>query len=432
MKKISILFLYALFSQIAISQSFTSYFTGDTTDIDVEPDAGICLMGGATENDSAMIWFLKQSAGGDIVVIRASGADGYNDYMYSQLGVNVHSVQTIVFNDSTAAFSPYVAQQIHNAEALWIAGGDQNTYLKYWKNTPIQTELQYLINDKKAAIGGTSAGMTVLGDAYFYAGNGTVTSAAAMADPYNANMTIGFNDFIHIPRLAHLITDSHYDSPDRRARHFAFMARMSKDYGIRPFGIACNEYVAVCIEINGIARVYGDYPNYQEFAYFLQGNCYTPSEPETCAAGQTLTWDRNNEAVKVYKVPGTMGGNNTFDLNTWKDGTGGTWEDWYAVNGVLTTNTGALPPECTFTAVENELEIGISVYPNPSNDFLSVKMEKKQAFSFVIRDIQGKIWISGDKKEHETQLSTQSLPQGFYHLAIKTKEGYFSTIFVKE
>ena len=237
MKKISIIFLFLLVSQIAISQSFTSYFTGDTTDIDVEPDAGICLMGGATEHDSAMIWFLKQSAGGDIVVIRASGADGYNDYMYSQLGVPVHSVQTIVFNDSSAAFSPYVAQQIHNAEALWIAGGDQNTYLKYWKNTPIQSELQYLINDKKAAIGGTSAGMAVLGDAYFYAGNGTVTSGAAMANPYNANMTIGFNDFVHVPRLAHLITDSHYDSPDRRARHFAFMARMSKDYGFVLLGL---------------------------------------------------------------------------------------------------------------------------------------------------------------------------------------------------
>ncbi len=432
MKKNILFLLLIAISQIAICQSFTSYFTGDTTDIDVEPDAGICLMGGATEHDSAMIWFLKQSAGGDIVVIRASGADGYNDYMYSELGVPVHSVQTIVFNDSTAAFSPYVAQQIHNAEALWIAGGDQNTYLKYWKNTPIQSELQYLINDKKAAIGGTSAGMAVLGDAYFYAGNGTVTSAAAMANPYNTNMTIGFNDFVHVPRLEHLITDSHYDSPDRRARHFAFMARMSKDYGIRPFGIACNEYVAVCIEINGIARIYGDYPNYQEFAYFLQGNCYTPSEPETCVAGQTLTWNRNNQAVKVYKVPGTNGGNNTFDLNTWKDGTGGTWEDWYAVNGVLTTNTGALPPECTFTAVENALKTGVSVYPNPSSDFISVKMDKNMPFSFIIRDIQGKEMLVGEKKENEAQIAIQSLPQGFYHLEIKTKEGYFSAIFVKE
>ena len=72
MKKISIVFLFLLVSQIAISQSFTSYFTGDTTDIDVEPDAGICLMGGATEHDSAMIWFLKQSAGGDIVRLFAA------------------------------------------------------------------------------------------------------------------------------------------------------------------------------------------------------------------------------------------------------------------------------------------------------------------------------------------------------------------------
>lgn len=426
------LFLFLFFiSQIAICQSFTSYFTGDTTDINITPDAGICLMGGATEHDSAMIWFLKQSAGGDIVVIRTSGADGYNDYMYSQLGVSVHSVQTIVFNDSSAAFSPYVAQQIHNAEALWIAGGDQNTYIKYWKNTPIEGELQYLISGKQAAIGGTSAGMAVLGDAYFYAGNGTVTSAAAMANPYNTEMTIGYNDFVQIPRLANLITDTHYDSPDRKARHFAFMARMSKDYGIRPFGIACNEYVAVCIGTNGIAEVYGDYPNYQEFAYFLQGNCFTPNAPENCVAGQTLTWDRSHEAVKVYKVPGTNGGHNTFNLNTWKDGTGGTWEDWYAVNGVFSIDsTTAIAPECTFVGIEADIKSGISVYPNPSHDFLLVKMDKNMSFSFIIRDIQGKEILVGE--ENEKQLSIQFLPQGFYHLQIKTADGYFSQMIVKE
>ena len=425
------LFVFTLFlTQVAVSQAFTSYFTGDTTDVDIVPDAGICLMGGATEHDSAMIWFLKQSAGGDIVVIRASGSDGYNDYMYSQLGVGVHSVQTIVFNDSAAAFSPYVAQQIHNAEAVWIAGGDQNTYIKYWKNTPIEYELQYLINAKHAAIGGTSAGMAVLGDAYFYAGNGTVTSGAAMADPYNTAMTIDYNDFVQIPRLAHLITDTHYDSPDRRARHFAFMARLSKDYNIRPFGIACNEYVAVCIGTNGIAQVYGDYPNYEEFAYFLQGNCYTPNTPETCLSGQTLTWDINHEAVKVYKVPGTNGGNNTFDLNTWKEGTGGGWEDWYSINGVLTTVVGALAPECTFVSTEKQIGENISISPNPSSDFIEINWGNTSPFSYKIRDIQGKELLSGEMQRGKIDI--KALPAGIYLMELEINGSYFSKKFVKE
>ena len=53
-------------------------------------------MGGATEDDNAMIWFLERSNGGDILVLRTSGSDGYNNYLFSELGVNVNSVETIV------------------------------------------------------------------------------------------------------------------------------------------------------------------------------------------------------------------------------------------------------------------------------------------------------------------------------------------------
>lgn len=42
-------------------------------------------MGGATEHDKAMRWFLREANEGDIVVLRASGIDGYNDYFYSEL-----------------------------------------------------------------------------------------------------------------------------------------------------------------------------------------------------------------------------------------------------------------------------------------------------------------------------------------------------------
>lgn len=70
--------------------------------------------------------------------------------MYSQLGVVVNSVQTIVFNQAAASFDPYVIRQLANAEALWFAGGDQWDYVSYWKNTPIDSTINYLINTKKS------------------------------------------------------------------------------------------------------------------------------------------------------------------------------------------------------------------------------------------------------------------------------------------
>ncbi len=38
--------------------------------------------------------------------------------------------------------------------------------------------------------------------------------------------------------------------------------------------------------------------------------------------------NRSGEAVKVYKVPGTMNGLNYFQLSDWQSGSGGSWENW--------------------------------------------------------------------------------------------------------
>lgn len=60
--------------------------------------------------------------GGDILVLRASGSDGYNNYFYSQLGVTINSVETIVFNNGQAASNAYIQRRIDEAEAIWLAG----------------------------------------------------------------------------------------------------------------------------------------------------------------------------------------------------------------------------------------------------------------------------------------------------------------------
>jgi len=94
-------------------------------------------MGGASEDDNAMTWFLQQANGGDILVLRTSGSDGYNNYMYSELSAGVNSVETIVFNNSSASNESYIHQKIQQAEAIWFAGGDQWNYISYWRKAPL-------------------------------------------------------------------------------------------------------------------------------------------------------------------------------------------------------------------------------------------------------------------------------------------------------
>jgi hypothetical protein len=80
-------YLSILIQSSALAQTYTSYLTGPGSDTLTQPFGGVCLMGGATEDDNAMKWFLQSANGGDVLVLRASGSNGYNNYLYSQLGI---------------------------------------------------------------------------------------------------------------------------------------------------------------------------------------------------------------------------------------------------------------------------------------------------------------------------------------------------------
>lgn len=350
MKYLLILFIGV--SMCALSQNYTNYFTGNSVDSQQSANGGICLMGGATEDDNGMRWFLDRANGGDVLVIRTSGSDGYNDYLYNQLGIPVNSVETIVFNNSSAANESYIHQKIQGAEAIWIAGGDQWNYISYWRGTAIDSLINDGILNRNMAIGGTSAGMAILGGHYFSAQYGTVTSATALSNPFDSDITVDNTAFIDLPILQDVVTDTHYDDPDRKGRHVVFLARMLHDHGISAKGIACDEYTAVCIDENGIASVYGEYPDYGDYAYFLQVNCEYPfNTPETIQANTPLTWNMNGEALKVYLAPGTVDGSVQFNLNNWREGVDGIWKDWYVNNGTLIQQNGA-QIDCSVESVD--------------------------------------------------------------------------------
>lgn len=407
------------------AQGYTSYFTGNATNIETTPEYGVCMMGGATEHDNAMIWLLEKANGGDVVVLRSSGSDGYNNYMYSELGVTVNSVETFVITSVAGATDPYVLDKVANAELIWFAGGDQWNYVSYFKNNALEDLLNQHINVKQAPIGGTSAGMAILGGKYFSAQNGSVTSEEALSDPFNPYMTVMAGDFLNIPYLSGAITDTHYDDPDRRGRHTAFLARLSQIF-ISPKGIACNEYVAVCVDAAGKATVYGDYPNYQEFAYFIAPNCENPANPETLQANTPLTWNNNGAALKVYKVPGTMNGSHYFNLSSWElpVASGGSWEHWSVVNGVLNVTAGDAP-NCILSAPDDSPET-VNIGPNPFKDVVSI--QNVTSGKVLIFDLSGKKVMEAEVTD---EIPVSSLVRGMYLVKIESEGKTVSKKLVK-
>ncbi|NBB20467.1 type 1 glutamine amidotransferase-like domain-containing protein [Runella sp. CRIBMP] len=316
-------------AQILPSTALASIgITGDTTDVQVPTVNAYVLGGGSTDVKEALQWMIERAKGGDVVIIRASGATGYNDFIYGLGGVN--SVETLLINSRELALHPSTAARIRQAELLFIAGGDQGNYVKFWQDTPVEDAINYLIHVKKAPVGGTSAGCAVLGGVSFAALNDGINSVEALTNPFDPKMTLLNGGFIDIPVLKNIITDTHYSNRSRHGRHLAFLARMKTDGIKKPKGIGVDEKTSVCIDEKGIARVFGS-----QAAYFLLGGA---RKPETCEEGKKLTWNRKKQAVSVVKIAATPEGAGMFDLNRWKPLETGTSGYWFAENGVLFEN----------------------------------------------------------------------------------------------
>ena len=432
-----LLFLFGI-SLVHLAQGqatdvYTSYLTGSNQDTVVQPDFGICMMGGGIESDPAMTWFLEKANGGDVVVIRTSGTSGYNNYMYNQLGVTLNSVETIVFHSAGAASDPYVIERLNGAEAIWISGGDQSDYVDYWRDTPVEDAINNLVLVKGGALGGTSAGMAILGQGYFSAQNGSVTSPTALSYPFSNSIALGWDDFLNTPFLQNTITDTHFNERTRYGRLTTFMARLIHDHDLEyARGIGANKHVAIAIDGDGIARAYGDYPQYSdEFVYFLQSNCEVYQTPEIIQNDQPLTWNRLQKAVKVYKLPATNTGENYFDLNDWRAGEGGEWQNWYVIEGELTMVGDQSPPSC-MVGLHEKSEGDLKLYPNPACDKLTIELSKAGIAEWHVIDVSGRMVLSGriDTNNSES-IDVSSLKSGVYNVVLNSDHTTISSPFLK-
>jgi len=319
------LFLLAAAPALA-APGYQSFVVGNAADV-VRPTTGLVVMqGGGLDVDDNFVRMGAAAGGGDFVVIRFGGTDAYNPYIYALCGCD--SVETIVFKNKNASTNQYVIDRIRNAEALFIAGGDQSDYVKTWKDTPIEDAINY-VAAKPAPVGGTSAGMAILSQFLYSAmGKASLTSSEALADPFSKNMTLD-RDFVAIPALADLITDQHLVERDRMGRTMAFLARLvSGGWTGTGRAIASDRNTAAHLDpANGTVQVFSTPGWATPWVYFLK----TPGAPEVCQPGTPLTY-RN---VSVYRI--APGG--TFDLDTWT-GTGGIAYTLSAEAGVLLSSRG--------------------------------------------------------------------------------------------
>jgi cyanophycinase len=152
-------------------------------------------------------------------------------------------------------------------------------------------------------IGGTSAGLAILGNYIFSASHDTIDSPTALADPYDYRVTIA-RTFLKIPFLETVLTDSHFAARDRMGRLLTFLAREVTD-GTGPLpirGLGVDETTALLLDLNtGLATTVG------ENCAFV---CNPQAAPEKCEKNVPLTY----KGIPCLRLSGPAG--TVYDFNT--------------------------------------------------------------------------------------------------------------------
>jgi cyanophycinase len=300
---LSFSFLLLLQWPPASDAKVTRYLTGNRGD--VEPamhGPAHDFAGGGEDIDAGIQWMIDRVRGCsdcsiklDVVVLRASGGAGYNDYMFKMNGVD--SIETLVITSRRDSNRPDMESTLRKAEVIFFAGGDQCNYVRYFKGTAIERAVESVYN-RGGGIGGTSAGLAILSDYVYDACGGSAVSNEALADPYNKSISFTY-DFFRFENMQSTIADQHLVTRDRLGRTLVFVARLLRDgkAGKNVMSVAVNEETSLVVDKNGVGTVLGKGP-----VYFVLGD----HVPELCEPKKPVTFSN----YKIWKVP--AGG--TFDL----------------------------------------------------------------------------------------------------------------------
>lgn len=239
----------------ATGTGYVEYDIGDAsapTPGQVQP--GLMLVGGGDWPHDAVRWMSERMGHGHLVILRASGDVEAQEEWYRDIG-GIASARTFVFSDRRAASDPVVLDAIRKADGVFIAGGDQANYVRFWKGTPLAQALDAHVRAGKP-LGGTSAGLAILGAwSYGALDGGSMVSEDALRDPLNPGMTL-VDDFLHLPYLEHVFTDSHFGARERLGRLVAFVADVRARGANDIVGLGVDEGAALCVDGDGIGRLF--------------------------------------------------------------------------------------------------------------------------------------------------------------------------------
>jgi cyanophycinase len=218
----------------------------------------VCAEGGGNAGkgawaDEVFGWMVEKAGHGPVVILGVVPLDlDDRPALFTRLGAA--SVSSLVI-DASNADTPATHDAIAAARLVFIRGGAQDRYVRFWKGTATQRAIVEVYR-AGGVIAGTSAGTAVLGQVVYDSLHGSLTPREALADSRHEHLslTTGFLDLV-----PGVLFDTHFTERARLARLPVMLAAAREDLHLPDLlGIGVDPRTAVCILPDSTAEIRGE------------------------------------------------------------------------------------------------------------------------------------------------------------------------------
>jgi hypothetical protein len=134
---------------------------------------------------------------------------------------------------------------------------------------------------------------------------------------------------------------------------------------------------------------------------------------------QNGTWASATSTTNSYTIT-DLAQNTTYEIQVQSNCGDGIVSQWSAT--VTQTTTG----------LNKYLENNISLYPNPANDYIDVRVDELNVTSMEVYDVYGKLINNVSVVNNPTRINVSGLATGMYFVRVTTEQGVATKSFIKK
>ena len=218
----------------------------------------VCAEGGGNAGkgawaDEVFGWMVEKGHHGKVVLLGAVKLDeDERPAMFTRLGAA--SAESLVVTEENAD-TQETYDAIASASVVFIRGGAQDRYVRWWKGKKTQQAIVDVWK-KGGVVAGTSAGCAVLGEVVYDSLHGSLTAREALADGRHEHLSLTTGFLNLVPGV---LFDTHFTERGRLARLPVMLAMCKEDLKRDDIvGIGVDPRTAVCVGPDGIAEIRGE------------------------------------------------------------------------------------------------------------------------------------------------------------------------------